>query len=244
MLEPAGRRRAWSPSTSGRHGEGRQRLFRAARDVPQCRCGTYVVPLVDFRITCMLANTAMFGAYRGAGRPECLLELERLMDTVSCQIGIRSCRAAPPERHSTDQGLTPMKQRIFGWISVLVGIVIALAAIEVTAIAGSISRTGATSRPRSCSSARRTPTCATHQGHELPLRRHALSAPLPGLRASRQSAVRPAQHQQHRPARTPTFRPSSRPTAMSCWWSADRSPRSSSAELGAGGPRRASSRRS
>ena len=28
------------------------------------------------------------GAYRGAGRPECLLDLERLMDTAARQIGI------------------------------------------------------------------------------------------------------------------------------------------------------------
>ena len=52
----------------------------------------------------MLANTAMFGAYRGAGRPECLLELERLMDTVFCQIGIRSRRAAPPSAIQQTKG--------------------------------------------------------------------------------------------------------------------------------------------
>jgi len=55
---------------------------------PKVSTGTYVVPLVDFEITCVLTNTATIGAYRGAGRPECLLDLERLMDTASRQIGI------------------------------------------------------------------------------------------------------------------------------------------------------------
>ena len=55
---------------------------------PKVSTGTYVVPLVDFKITCVLTNTATIGAYRGAGRPECLLDLERLMDTASRQIGI------------------------------------------------------------------------------------------------------------------------------------------------------------
>jgi len=55
---------------------------------PKVATGTYVVPLVDFKITCVLTNTATVGAYRGAGRPECLLDLERLMDSASRQIGI------------------------------------------------------------------------------------------------------------------------------------------------------------
>jgi carbon-monoxide dehydrogenase large subunit len=36
----------------------------------------------------VITNTATIGAYRGAGRPECLLDLERLMDTASRQIGM------------------------------------------------------------------------------------------------------------------------------------------------------------
>ena len=63
---------------------------------PKVSTGTYVVPLVDFTITCVLTNTATIGAYRGAGRPECLLDLERLMDTASRQIGIDP-PAAPPQ---------------------------------------------------------------------------------------------------------------------------------------------------
>jgi carbon-monoxide dehydrogenase large subunit len=39
-------------------------------------------------ITCVLTNSATIGAYRGAGRPECLLNLERLMDSAARQIGM------------------------------------------------------------------------------------------------------------------------------------------------------------
>lgn len=55
---------------------------------PKVTTGTYDIPVVDLKITCVITNTATIGAYRGAGRPECLLNLERLMDTASRQIGI------------------------------------------------------------------------------------------------------------------------------------------------------------
>ena len=55
---------------------------------PKVTTGTYDIPTIDLKITCVLANTATIGAYRGAGRPECLLDLERLMDTAARQTGI------------------------------------------------------------------------------------------------------------------------------------------------------------
>ncbi|MDP1751345.1 MAG: xanthine dehydrogenase family protein molybdopterin-binding subunit [Reyranella sp.] len=55
---------------------------------PKVTTGTYDIPVIDLKITCVLTNSATIGAYRGAGRPECLLNLERLMDTASRQIGI------------------------------------------------------------------------------------------------------------------------------------------------------------
>lgn len=55
---------------------------------PKVTTGTYDIPMVDLRITCVITNTATIGAYRGAGRPECILNLERLMDTAARQIGI------------------------------------------------------------------------------------------------------------------------------------------------------------
>jgi aerobic carbon-monoxide dehydrogenase large subunit len=55
---------------------------------PKVTTGTYDIPVVDLKITCVITNTATIGAYRGAGRPECLLNLERLMDTASRQLGM------------------------------------------------------------------------------------------------------------------------------------------------------------
>ena len=55
---------------------------------PKVTTGTYDIPLIDLRITCVITNTATIGAYRGAGRPECILNLERLMDTAARQIGM------------------------------------------------------------------------------------------------------------------------------------------------------------
>jgi len=55
---------------------------------PKVTTGTYDIPLIDLKITCVITNTATIGAYRGAGRPECILNLERLMDTAARQIGM------------------------------------------------------------------------------------------------------------------------------------------------------------
>ena len=55
---------------------------------PKVTTGTYDIPAVDLRITCVLTNSATIGAYRGAGRPECLLNLERLIDSAARQMGM------------------------------------------------------------------------------------------------------------------------------------------------------------
>jgi len=55
---------------------------------PKVTTGTYDIPMVDLKITCVITHTATIGAYRGAGRPECILNLERLMDTAARQIGM------------------------------------------------------------------------------------------------------------------------------------------------------------
>ena len=55
---------------------------------PKVSTGTYDIPVIDFQITCALTNSATIGAYRGAGRPECILDLERLVDTAARQIGM------------------------------------------------------------------------------------------------------------------------------------------------------------
>jgi carbon-monoxide dehydrogenase large subunit len=55
---------------------------------PKVTTGTYDIPVVDLAITCLVTHTATIGAYRGAGRPECILDLERLVDTAARQIGM------------------------------------------------------------------------------------------------------------------------------------------------------------
>jgi carbon-monoxide dehydrogenase large subunit len=55
---------------------------------PKVMTGTYDIPLVDLRLNCVLTNSATIGAYRGAGRPECILDIERVMDTAARQIGM------------------------------------------------------------------------------------------------------------------------------------------------------------
>jgi carbon-monoxide dehydrogenase large subunit len=55
---------------------------------PKVTTGTYDIPVVDLKLNCVITNSATIGAYRGAGRPECILDLERLMDTAARQIGM------------------------------------------------------------------------------------------------------------------------------------------------------------
>ena len=55
---------------------------------PKVTTGTYDIPVVDLKLNCVITNSATIGAYRGAGRPECILNLERLMDTAARQIGM------------------------------------------------------------------------------------------------------------------------------------------------------------
>ena len=55
---------------------------------PWVQTSVYDIPLIDFHITAVLTNTASTGAYRGAGRPEAIYNIERLMDEVARQTGI------------------------------------------------------------------------------------------------------------------------------------------------------------
>ncbi len=48
----------------------------------------YDLPLVDYHFKAVLTNTAPTGAYRGAGRPESIYIIERLMDAAARQLGI------------------------------------------------------------------------------------------------------------------------------------------------------------
>src|SRR6267143_3850883 len=55
---------------------------------PFVQTGVYVLPLVHFEVKSVMTNTAPVGAYRGAGRPEAVFIVERLMDAAARQIGM------------------------------------------------------------------------------------------------------------------------------------------------------------
>ncbi|MGZ5848674.1 MAG: xanthine dehydrogenase family protein molybdopterin-binding subunit, partial [Ramlibacter sp.] len=55
---------------------------------PWVQTSVYDIPLVDFHFRAVLTNTAPTGAYRGAGRPEAIFTIERLIDEAARQTGI------------------------------------------------------------------------------------------------------------------------------------------------------------
>jgi carbon-monoxide dehydrogenase large subunit len=55
---------------------------------PWVQTSVYDVPVIDFRLQAVLTNTAPTGPYRGAGRPEAIYNMERLMDEAARQTGI------------------------------------------------------------------------------------------------------------------------------------------------------------
>ena len=55
---------------------------------PWVQTSVYDIQTVDFHFKAVLTNTAPIGAYRGAGRPEAIFTMERLMDEAARQTGI------------------------------------------------------------------------------------------------------------------------------------------------------------
>src|SRR3954465_11054113 len=55
---------------------------------PFVQSGVYDLPLVHYEVKAVMTNTAPVGAYRGAGRPEGVFIIERLMDAAARQIGM------------------------------------------------------------------------------------------------------------------------------------------------------------
>src|ERR1700736_5245144 len=55
---------------------------------PFVQSGVYDLPLVHYEVKSVMTNTAPVGAYRGAGRPEGVFIVKRLMDAAARQIGI------------------------------------------------------------------------------------------------------------------------------------------------------------
>jgi carbon-monoxide dehydrogenase large subunit len=70
---------------------------------PFVQSGVYHLPLIHYEIKTVMTNTAPVGAYRGAGRPEGVFIIERLLDAAARQIGMdpRAIRKAnyikPPQ---------------------------------------------------------------------------------------------------------------------------------------------------
>ena len=56
--------------------------------MPKVVSSVYHIPTLFIETRCVLTNTAPIGAYRGAGRPEGIYPLERLMDLAAREMGI------------------------------------------------------------------------------------------------------------------------------------------------------------
>ena len=64
---------------------------------PWVSTSVYDIPTIDLHFTAVLTNTAPTGAYRGAGRPEAIYIIERLMDAAAREMRHRpgaSCAGA------------------------------------------------------------------------------------------------------------------------------------------------------
>jgi len=55
---------------------------------PWVSTSIYDIKVIDFTMRAVLTNTAPTGAYRGAGRPEAIYLIERLMDAAARQLGL------------------------------------------------------------------------------------------------------------------------------------------------------------
>ena len=55
---------------------------------PWVQTSVYHVPVIDFHFQAVLTNRAATGPYRGAGRPEAIYNMERLMDQAARAIGL------------------------------------------------------------------------------------------------------------------------------------------------------------
>lgn len=55
---------------------------------PWVQTSVYDIKTIDFQYTAVLTNTAPTGAYRGAGRPEAIFNIERLMDEAAREHGL------------------------------------------------------------------------------------------------------------------------------------------------------------
>ena len=57
---------------------------------PKVITGVYDIPAVDIEVTAVLTNTATVAPYRGAGRPEAIYLIERLIEKAAGELGLAS----------------------------------------------------------------------------------------------------------------------------------------------------------
>jgi aerobic carbon-monoxide dehydrogenase large subunit len=71
----------------GAYGHGAGAIIHLAIG-PKISPGVYHVPAIDLQSKAVLTNTNVIGAYRGAGRPEAIYLIERLMDRAAAELKI------------------------------------------------------------------------------------------------------------------------------------------------------------
>jgi aerobic carbon-monoxide dehydrogenase large subunit len=71
----------------GAYGHGAGSIIHLAIG-PKISTGVYHVPTIDLQSQAVLTNTNVIGAYRGAGRPEAIYLIERLMDRAAAELRI------------------------------------------------------------------------------------------------------------------------------------------------------------
>jgi carbon-monoxide dehydrogenase large subunit len=62
----------------------------ATTNILRCIASVYRTPVVDVRVRCIYTNTVPTAPYRGAGRPEANLIVERLVERAAAQLGLDS----------------------------------------------------------------------------------------------------------------------------------------------------------
>jgi carbon-monoxide dehydrogenase large subunit len=71
----------------GAYGHGAGAIIHLAIG-PKISTGVYHVPVIDLQSKVVLTHTNVIGAYRGAGRPEAIYLIERLMDRAASELGL------------------------------------------------------------------------------------------------------------------------------------------------------------
>ena len=71
----------------------------------------YDIPLMHMRCRSMMTNTVPTAPFRGAGRPEATLVLERLIDLAAERLGDRPASHPQDQRHPEKEAAVPHRQR-------------------------------------------------------------------------------------------------------------------------------------